>query len=206
MTLNNKSRIDLNAQLIAARSGEQNSLNWLIQYYEPEIRKIAYKYFLNRAEYDDLLQEGRIGIYKAIVSYNPKSEIPFLHFVRMVIKRKIIDSLRAHNRQKHLNLNEAYSLNNVLTEGKIDSFISFVTTNDDPEQKVIEVDETRIFLQELMAGFSDLERKVFRYHFLIGMKQREITQHLGLGSKSLDNTIQRIRRKVIAYRKRKLAG
>ncbi|AFM00611.1 MULTISPECIES: sigma-70 family RNA polymerase sigma factor [Desulfitobacterium] len=197
---------DIDAQLEAARSGNQDSLNWLIEYYEPEIRKIAYKYFLHRAEYDDLLQEGRIAIYKAIVSYNPTSEIPFLHFLRMVIKRKLIDSLRAHNRQKHLNLNEAYSLNNVLADDKADCFINFVTTHDDPEKKVIALDETRVFLQELMNGFSDLELKVFRYHYLIGMKQREITQHLGVSSKSLDNAIQRIRRKVMAYRDREVAG
>lgn len=206
MTSNPKILTDIDAQLEAARSGNQDSLNWLIEYYEPEIRKIAYKYFLHRAEYDDLLQEGRIAIYKAIVSYSPSSEIPFLHFVRMVIKRKLIDSLRAHNRQKHLNLNEAYSLNNVLADDKVDSFLNFVTNDDDPEKRVIAVDETRTFLQELMGGFSDLELKVFRYHYLHGMKQREITQHLGLSSKSLDNAIQRIRRKVIAYRDRQAAG
>lgn len=207
MTSPNTLLADIDAQLEAARSGNQDSLNWLIQYYEPEIRKIAYKYFLNRAEYDDLLQEGRIAIYKAIVSYDPGSEIPFLHFLRMVIKRKLIDSLRAHNRQKHLNLNEAYSLNNVLADDKTDSFISFVATyDDDPEKKVIASDETRLFLQGLMNDFSELELKVFRYHYLIGMKQREITQYLGVSSKSLDNTIQRIRRKVIAYRDRGAVG
>lgn len=205
MTSNN-AILDLDAQLEAARSGNQDSFNWLIQYYEPEVRKIAYKFFLHRADYDDLLQEGRIAIYKAIVSYSPDSDIPFLHFVRMVIKRKLIDSLRAHNRQKHMNLNEAYSLNNALAEDKDDSFISFIATDDDPETKIIALDDARSFIQELMDGFSDLELKVFRYHFLVGMKQREITQHLGVSSKSLDNAIQRIRRKIIAFRKRKIAG
>ncbi|MEL1135960.1 sigma-70 family RNA polymerase sigma factor [Desulfitobacterium sp. THU1] len=197
---------NIDKQLEAARSGDQDSLNWVIEYYEPEIRKIAYKYFLHRADYEDLLQEGRIAIYKAINSYDSDSDIPFLHFVRMVIKRKIIDSLRAHNRQKHTNLNEAFSLNNEVSDDKLDSFIDFVTNDDDPEKKIIALDETRLFLQELMSGFSDLELKVFRCHYLIGMKQREITQHLGLNSKSLDNAIQRIRRKVTAYRERQVAG
>ncbi|AGA69381.1 RNA polymerase sigma factor, sigma-70 family [Desulfitobacterium dichloroeliminans LMG P-21439] len=206
MTSNNLILANIDDHLEAARSGNQDSLNWIIEHYEPEIRKIAYKFFLHRAEYEDLLQEGRIAIYKAINSYDSDCDIPFLHFVRMVIKRKLIDSLRAHNRQKHINLNEAFSLNNELSDNKVDSFIDFVTNDDDPETKIIALDETRLFLQELMSGFSELELKVFRCHYLIGMKQREITQHLGLNPKSLDNAIQRIRRKVTAYRERQVAG
>lgn len=193
-------------QLEAARSGDQDALNWLIEFYEPEIRKIACKYFLPRAEYEDLLQEGRIAIFKAIMSYNPKSEIPFLHFLRMVIKRKLIDSLRAHNRQKHLNLNDAFSLNNTLSDDQDESFLNIIPNVDNPETTIIALDETRSFLKELTRGFSDLELVVFRYHFLVGMKQREVTQHLGLSPKSLDNAIQRIRRKTLAFRARQVAG
>ncbi len=192
--------------LEAARSGNQDALNWLIEFYEPEIRKIACKYFLPRAEYEDLLQEGRIAIYKAIMSYNPQSEIPFLHFLRMVIKRKLIDSLRAHNRQKHLNLNDAFSLNTPLSDGQEESFLSTLSNIDNPETTIIALDETRSFLKELTRSFSKLELNVFRYHFLDGMKQREVTQHLGLSPKSLDNAIQRIRRKTIAFRSRQVAG
>lgn len=192
--------------LEAARSGDHNALNTLIEYYEPEIRKIACKYFLPRAEYDDLLQEGRIAIFKAICSYKIESDIPFLHFLRMVIKRKLIDSLRAHNRQKHLNLNEAFSLNNTLSDDQDESFINIIPNAENPETTIIALDETRHFIQELTRGFSELELTVFRYHFLAGMKQREVTQHLGLSPKSLDNAIQRIRRKTIAYRSRQFAG
>lgn len=194
------------SQLEAARSGDQDALNGLIEYYEPEIRKIACKYFLPRAEHEDLLQEGRIAIFKAIISYNPNSEIPFLHFLRMVIKRKLIDSLRAHNRQKHLNLNDAFSLNNTLSDDQDESFLNIIPNVDNPETTVIALDETRSFLKDLTRGFSDLELIVFRYHFLVGMKQREVTQHLGLSPKSLDNAIQRIRRKTLAFRSRQVAG
>lgn len=193
-------------QLEAARSGDQNALNGLIEFYEPEIRKIACKYFLPRAEHEDLLQEGRIAIFKAILSYNPESEIPFLHFLRMVIKRKLIDSLRAHNRQKHLNLNDAFSLNNTLSDDQDESFLNIIPNIDNPETTIIALDETRSFLKELTRGFSELELIVFRYHFLVGMKQREVTQHLGLSPKSLDNAIQRIRRKTLAFRSRQVAG
>lgn len=67
-------------KLIAARSGDHLAMNQLITHYEPEIRKIACKYFLPRADYEDLLQEGRIAIFKAIKSYNPASKIPFYIF------------------------------------------------------------------------------------------------------------------------------
>lgn len=193
-------------KLEAARSGDQNAMNQLIEYFEPEIRKISCKYFLPRADYEDLLQEGRIAIYKAVLSYNSNSDTPFLHFLRMVIKRKLIDSLRAYNRQKHLNLNAAFSLNNTLSDDQDESFINIIPTVDDPETMIIALDETRSFLNELTRGFSSLELTVFRYHFLAGMKQREVTQHLGLSPKSLDNAIQRIRRKTQAYRSRQVAG
>lgn len=191
-----------NQKLEAARFGDQLAMNQLIEYYEPEIRKIACKYFLPRADYEDLLQEGRIAIYKAIISYNPNAEIPFLHFVRMVIKRKLIDSLRAYNRQKHLNLNKAFSLNNTLAEEQDESFLNIIPNIEDPESIIIAVDEARSFIRELTREFSNLELTVFRYHFVVGMKQCEVTQQFGMSTKSLDNAIQRIRRKTIAYRSR----
>jgi RNA polymerase sporulation-specific sigma factor len=206
MTSKNVSQINDINSLEAARSGDQDALNWLIEFYEPEIRKIACKYFLPRAEYEDLLQEGRIAIFKAIFSYNPNSSTPFLHFLRMVIKRKLIDSLRAHNRQKHLKLNEAFSLNNTLSDDQDESFINIIPNVEDPETTIIAIDETRSFLKELTRSFSELELTVFRYHFLAGMKQREVTQHLGLSPKSLDNAIQRIRRKTMDYRSRQAVG
>lgn len=206
MTSKSASLINNIEQLEAARSGDQDAFNQLIEQYEPEIRKIACKYFLPRADYEDLLQEGRIAIFKAIISYDLKSEVPFVHFLRMVIKRKLIDSLRAHNRQKHLNLNEAFSLNNTLSDDQDESFINIIPNVEDPETTIIAIDEARSFLKELTRGFSDLELTVFRYHFLAGMKQREVTQHLGLSPKSLDNAIQRIRRKTLAYRSREVAG
>ncbi|HVJ48585.1 sigma-70 family RNA polymerase sigma factor [Desulfitobacterium sp.] len=191
-----------NQKLEAARFGDQLAMNQLIEYYEPEIRKIACKYFLPRADYEDLLQEGRIAIYKAIISYNPNAEIPFLHFVRMVIKRKLIDSLRAYNRQKHLNLNKAFSLNNTLAEEQDESFLNIIPNIEDPESIIIAVDEAQSFIRELTREFSNLELTVFRYHFVVGMKQCEVTQQFGMSTKSLDNAIQRIRRKTIAYRSR----
>ena len=204
MTSQKVTSFDDVALVEAARSGDQDAFNQLIKHYEPELRKIACKYFLARADYEDLLQEGRIAIYKAVLSYDFNSQIPFLHFVRMVIKRKLIDTLRAHNRQKHLRLNEAFSLNTPLTEEQDESFINIVANSNDPETTVVENDEARTLLVELTKNFSKLELNVFNYHFLVGMKQREITQRLGLTPKSLDNAIQRIRRKTIAYRSKKI--
>lgn len=195
-----------NLMLLAARSGDQDALNELIRYYEPEIRKIACKYFLQRADYDDLIQEGRIAIFKAILSYETQSEIPFLHFLRLVIKRKLIDSLRAHNRLKHSKFNEAYSLNNPLSEEHEESFLNVVGQSEDPAATVIALDEARSFIHDLSQGLSSLERMVFHYHFVAGMKQRDISQRLGLTPKSLDNAIQRIRRKTAQYRSRQVAG
>ncbi|MDA8228629.1 MAG: sigma-70 family RNA polymerase sigma factor [Desulfitobacterium hafniense] len=194
------------SKLKAARSGDQEAANEIILFYEPEIRRIASKYFLQRADFDDLIQEGRIAIYKAILAFDLDSDIPFLHFVRMVIKRKIIDSLRAHNRHKHLKFNEAYSLNNSLSDDQEDSFLDLITNVVDPETTVIALDEVRTFVKDLTDGFSKLELVVFQYHFVAGFKQREVSQRLGLNPKSLDNAIQRIRRKTQLYRSRQEVG
>ncbi len=192
--------------LEAALSGNKDALNEIIQHYEPEIRMIASKYFLPRADYEDLLQEGRIAIYRAILSYDEESGIPFLHFLRMVIKRKLIDGLRKYTRQKHANLNEAYSLNNVVSETEETSFLELLTNAEDPASTVIANDEVQSMIQDLNKNMSNLERLVFEHYFIQGFKQREVSEHLGLHPKSLDNAIQRIRHKTALYRSRQVAG
>ncbi len=194
------------AMLEAARSGDEEALNEIIQHYEPEVRMIACKYFLPRADYEDLIQEGRIAIYRAILSYDTKLDIPFLHFLRMVVKRKLIDSIRKYTRQKHVNLNEAYSLNNVLSESEETSFLELLPNIEDPAAMVIANEEAHSMIQALNNDLSNLERLVFEHYFIQGFKQREVSQHLGLHPKSLDNAIQRIRRKTELYRSRQIAG
>lgn len=194
------------AMLEAARSGDEEALNLIIQHYEPEVRMIACKYFLPRADYDDLIQEGRIAIYRAVLSYDTNLTIPFLHFLRMVIKRKLIDSLRKYTRQKHLNLNDAYSLNNVVTESEDTSFISLLANAEDPATMVVANDEARSIIHGVNKDLSNLERLVFEHYFIQGFKQREVSEHLGLPAKTLDNAIQRIKRKTLQYRSRQLAG
>jgi RNA polymerase sporulation-specific sigma factor len=191
--------------LEAARSGNKDAMNLIIQHYEPEVRMIACKYFLPRADYDDLIQEGRIAIYRAVLSYDTKLDIPFLHFLRMVIKRKLIDSLRKYTRQKHINLNDAFSLNNVISESEETSFLSLLADGEDPETKVIANDEACSMIHGLNKDLSKLERLVFDHYFLQGFKQREVSERLGLPAKSLDNAIQRIKRKTLQYRSRQLA-
>ncbi|OLN33618.1 sigma-70 family RNA polymerase sigma factor [Desulfosporosinus metallidurans] len=192
--------------LEAARSGNEEALNEIIQHYEPEVRMIACKYFLPRADYEDLIQEGRIAIYRAVLSYDTNLDIPFLHFLRMVIKRKLIDSIRKYTRQKHSNLNEAYSLNNAISESEDTSFLELLPNVEDPASMVIANDEAHSMIQALNKDLSNLERLVFEHYFIQGFKQREVSEHLGLHPKSLDNAIQRIRRKTELYRSRQIAG
>ena len=192
--------------LTAARSGDQTALNQLIEYYEPEVRKIACKYFLPRAEYDDLIQEGRIAVYQAVLAYKDYLDTPFLHFLRMVVKRKLIDIIRKYNRLKYLNINNAYSLNNVISETEDTSFLSVLPNAEDPATEVAAMDEARSIIKELNQDLSNLERQVFEHYFLQGFKQREVSEQLGLQPKSLDNAIQRIKRKTLNYRTRQMAG
>jgi RNA polymerase sporulation-specific sigma factor len=205
MTPNISSLDKERAMLEAARSGNEEALNLIIKHYEPEVRMIACKYFLPRTDYDDLIQEGRIAIYRAVLSYDTNLGIPFLHFLRLVIKRKLIDSLRKYTRQKHINLNDAYSLNNMISESEKTSFISLLSNAEDPATMVIANDEVRSMIHCLNEGLSNLERLVFEHYFIQGFKQREIAERLGLPPKSLDNAIQRIKRKTLQFRLRQLA-
>lgn len=124
----------------------------------------------------------------------------------MVIKRKLIDGLRKYTRQKHANLNEAYSLNNVVSETEETSFLELLTNAEDPASTVIANDEVQSMIQDLNKNMSNLERLVFEHYFIQGFKQREVSEHLGLHPKSLDNAIQRIRHKTALYRSRQVAG
>lgn len=201
-----KMRDNERIMLEAARSGDENALNAIIQHYESEVRIIACKYFLPKADYDDLIQEGRIAIYKAVLSYNMDLNIPFVHFLRMVIKRKLIDSIRRYTRQKHINLNDAFSLNNTIAESEETNFLALLPNAEDPAAMVIANEEARLMILGLNKDLSNLERLVFKHYFIQGLKQREISKRLGLAPKSLDNAIQRIRRKTIQYRSRQMAG
>jgi RNA polymerase sporulation-specific sigma factor len=194
--LDDQSLIDL------AKANHQEAYSALIKRYEPEVRKIASKYFLQRAEYDDLLQEGRIAIYRAITTFDSESGHPFDHFIRMCIKRRLIDALRAHNRQKHANLNSAYSLHTNLGEDNDQTYLERMTSDNDPEQTVLEIHEARSIIKELAQNLSLMERQVFAYHFVAGYKQQELVQTLGIKPKALDNAIQRIKKKTALYKDR----
>lgn len=191
-----------NQLIVDAKSGHQEAYSELIRRYEPEVRKIACKYFLPRADYDDLIQEGRIAIFRAVQSYDPKAGHPFEHFVRMCIKRGLIDTLRAYNRRKHYNLNTAYSLNNNLSTENENTYLDQMASGTDPAQSVIDVQEARAVIRELTSHLSDMERQVFAYHFVVGYKPQEMVRTLGIKPKALDNAIQRIKKKTTIYKER----
>ncbi len=186
-----------------AKDGQQDAYTVLIKRYEPEIRKIACKYFLQRAEYEDLLQEGRIAIYRAVQSFDPECGHPFTHFIRMCIKRRLIDTLRAHNRRKHVTFNTAYSLHNSLADDNEHTYLERMSSGCDPEQTVIDVQEARSIIRDLTNSLSEMERKVFAYHFVAGYRQQELVQTLGLKPKALDNAIQRIKKKTAVYKEQR---
>lgn len=202
------------ALIKAARSGDPKAVNRIIQHYEPEVKRITFRYYLRRADYDDLIQEGRIAVYKAIFSYNLNSSVPFIHFARMVIKRKLIDALRAHTRLKHLFFNESLSFHNIADDkdgngsdkNQKESFLNSFTDGTCLETDVIANEDLKLFVKSLTGKLSPLEKTVFEYYFLKSYQPREIEEILHIAPKSLDNTIQRIRKKLIKYYQRTMAG
>lgn len=187
------------ALLEAARLHDEKAFNEIIGHYEPEVLKIARKYFIPRGEYEDVIQEGRIAIYSAVLSYNAEIGIPFLHFLRMVVKRKLIESIRKYTSKKHNVLNLSYSIDSVFSDSNKSRFTDLQSSIEDPESTIIANEVAQSMIHALQNNLSNQEILVFKYYFIQGFKPREVSELLETNTKSIDNTIQRVRRKLFIH-------
>jgi RNA polymerase sporulation-specific sigma factor len=163
----------------------------LLQQYKPLVKKKAAAYFLIGGDRDDLIQEGMIGLYKAIRDYDPGKGSPFHAFALLCINRQILDAVKASARQKHIPLNTSLSLNSPAETGGAEP--EGYAPN--PETLVIgreTYNDIDIFLQRHLTG---LEYDVLMLS-LEGRSHAEAAEALGRGRKTIDNTLQRVRKKV----------
>jgi len=184
-----------------AKQGSTYALEHLINKYRAFVRAKAKSYFLVGADRDDITQEGMIGLYKAIRDFRPDKLSSFRTFAELCITRQIITAIKTATRQKHIPLNSYVSLNKPIYDEESDRTLLDILSGGkitDPEELVIHQEEFRDIECRMGELLSDLECKVLRY-YLDGKSYQEIAEELDRHVKSIDNALQRVKRKIERY-------
>lgn len=184
-----------------AKNGDNDALEYLLNKYKKFVRVKARSYFLIGADREDIVQEGMIGLYKAIRDYRPDRLAPFRAFAELCITRQIITAIKTATRQKHIPLNSYVSLNKPIYDMDSDRTLLDVlsaTKICDPEELVIGRDEYKRIERDMSEILSDLEWEVLMA-YLQGKSYQEIALELDRHVKSIDNALQRVKRKLELY-------
>ncbi len=177
------------------RAGDTEIADYIMEKYKPLVRKKTNAMYLIGGETEDLIQEGMIGLFKAVRDYNPEKAASFFSFADLCITRQLYSALEASNRKKHSPLNNYISFSNKdETDGmNLEEVVSRQTIS--PEQMLIEREGKEEFFERLQENLSAMEKKVL-YLYLEGNGYTQIAESMGKSPKSIDNTLQRIRGKI----------
>ena len=184
-----------------ARDGDIDALEYLIRKYKNFVRAKARAYFLIGADREDIIQEGMIGLYKAIRDYRSDKLASFRVFAELCITRQIITAIKTATRQKHIPLNSYISLNKPIYDEESDRTLLDVISGHkitDPEELVISKEELIHIEEKIGEILSGLEWDVLTL-YLQGRSYQEIAYDLGRHVKSIDNALQRVKRKLEKY-------
>ena len=180
------------------KSGDDQAMDFLLNRYGGLVRRESRKFFLAGADEEDLIQEGMIGLFKAVRDYDSAQEASFGTFAQICVTRQLYSAIRASRRKKHLPLNSYISLydNEEISEEKESELIQIqnIASTNNPEDLVIHKESEDSFMNELEGNLSELERKVLYLH-LLGTDYRTIAKLLGKSPKAVDNALQRIKTK-----------
>ncbi|CUQ33552.1 RNA polymerase sigma-H factor [Clostridium baratii] len=183
---------------IEAKAGNVIAQEYLINKYESFVKTKAKSYFLIGADKEDIYQEGMIGLYKAIRDFNPDKLSTFKAFAELCVTRQIITAIKTATRQKHIPLNTYISLNKPIYEEESERTLLDVLAGlkiTDPEELVISQEEKNRIEDEIEKVLSKLELKVLN-SYLDGKSYQEIACDLDRHAKSIDNALQRVKRKL----------
>lgn len=182
----------------SARQGDPAALEYLIKKYKNFVRSKARSYFLIGADREDIIQEGMIGLFKAIRDYRSDKISSFRAFAELCITRQIITAIKTATRQKHIPLNSYVSLNKPIYDEESDRTLLDILSGKkilDPEELIISREEVNNIEAKIGEILSDLELKVLMY-YLQGKSYQEIAIDLDRHVKSIDNALQRVKRKL----------
>ena len=184
-----------------ARQGDAEALEYLIGKYKNFVRAKARSYFLVGADREDIIQEGMIGLYKAIRDFRSDKLSSFRAFAELCITRQIITAIKTATRQKHIPLNSYVSLNKPIYDEDSDRTLLDIISGSrvtDPEELFISREEFGDIEQKMGEILSELEWRVL-IAYLDGKSYQEIADELNRHVKSIDNALQRVKRKLERY-------
>ena len=182
------------------REGEADITDYIMDKYKYLVRRKAKAMYLLGGENDDLIQEGMIGLFKAVRDYDIDQETSFYSFAELCISRQMYTAIKLSQRQKHMPLNTYVSLyekGEGTDEEKKQPLIELLQTEKDnnPEELFLDKEYFSMLECELKKRLSDLESRVLHL-YLLGEDYRSIAKLLNKSSKSIDNTLQRIKKKM----------
>ena len=186
-----------NELVTSARNGNEEALECLFNKYRDLVNMKVSKYFIIGAEREDIVQEGMIGLYKAVKNYEDDKQNSFKSFANLCIERQLITAIKTSNRQKHMPLNSSLSLNTPAYENEEDvSLIEMFNskTAEDPLDTITKKEYYELVGNKIDEHLSDFEKKVLT-RFAAGESYVKIAEKLDSPVKSIDNAIQRIRKK-----------
>ena len=181
--------------------GDSEAEEYLLNKYKTFVRAKARSYFLIGADHEDIVQEGMIGLYKAIRDFKPEKLSSFRAFAELCITRQIITAIKTATRQKHIPLNSYVSLNKPLYDEESDRTLLDVIMEgriSDPEELIINRENLGNIHNKISEVLSGLEQEVLQA-YLDGKSYQEIADALGRHVKSIDNALQRVKRKLEKY-------
>jgi len=191
--------------VLRARNGDQAALDGLMRRYTGFVRLKASSYFLAGGESEDLIQEGLIGLYKAVRDFRSDKETSFRSFAELCVTRQIITAIKTATRFKHSPLNTYVSFSHTPAgqEGDGDCTLGDALpgpTVNDPSVRVISTEELQSLIGCLGSRLSPLEADALRL-YLDGLSYEEMAGELGCDTKTIDNALQRVKRKILAHQK-----
>ncbi|MGH2916549.1 MAG: RNA polymerase sporulation sigma factor SigH [Solirubrobacteraceae bacterium] len=186
-----------------AKQGNKDAYDRIVRRYHGFVRLKASSYFLAGGDSDDLIQEGLVGLYKAVRDYRTDRESSFRNFAELCITRQIITAVKTATRNKHTPLNQYVSFSSTPAGGTgdgeptLDEMIPGPTVHD-PVNQVISSEELRALVACISTALSELESHVLAL-YLDGHSYEEVGRRLGCDCKTVDNALQRVKRKVGAH-------
>jgi RNA polymerase sporulation-specific sigma factor len=189
--------------VLRARNGDNGALDALIRRYTSFVRLKASSYFLAGGDAEDLIQEGLIGLYKAVRDFRSDKETSFRSFAELCVTRQIITAIKTATRYKHAPLNSYVSFSHTPAgqEGDGDCTLGDALPGpsvDEPSVCVISSEELQSLVFTLGTGLSKLEADALRL-YLEGSSYEQMAEELGCDTKTIDNALQRVKRKILTH-------
>lgn len=197
-TLTNLDKLNDEEIISLVKGGNDAAQEFILNKYKPIVKSKARAYFLIGADREDIIQEGMIGLYKAVRDYHPERHASFRSFAELCINRQIITAVKTATRQKHTPLNSYVSLNKqVFDDETVHTYMDMLKEgeNSNPESMIISRENLNHIEENLSKILSKFELKVLSL-YLSGKSYAEISEIIGKGEKSVDNALQRVKKKI----------